>query len=475
MSANVDKARDAIRRCRTHRDEGKLEAVLRSELLSALRVIFPEQRDELWINHYVLGSEALTKIAKEGGSAAARFIDNLVGSTTIEYESDLRKAAKRDEGYGQVVEHAAGLIRDGVPASQVRGILSDTVDWYAYDVVLAPGIDPKACTPADITLSRIDHLELADDGEASARRLIRFVREHMARQQSRLLRADFLAQDLGLESGAYKRSAVPLRDLVNEGRASHSSIEIATDLWSRFVGHLEGEIGAFRDEAYVDEAYLGILARLISANVLEGRAISSDDAQLKAILDGSYFRDEYELENMVEQDYFGWLVQPAYIDQLVPIAREIQLDLYVYDFSRRDEKDLFGRLMTQLARKSERKLLGQEWTPDWLARQIAERCLDNLPEGEEPRIVDMCCGSGSILAEVLRAARVKFKLMELDSLKDVATGFDIDPLAVALSKTTWVVTLADEIKAAVGPIVIPVYHADSLFAVTPRFAGSTSY
>ena len=49
----------------------------------------------------------------------------------------------------------------------------------------------------------------------------------------------------------------------------------------------------------------------------------------------------------------------------------------------------------------------------------------------------------------------------------MATGFDIDPLAVSLSKTTWVVTLAPEIKAATAPIVIPVYHADSLFAVTP--------
>jgi hypothetical protein len=52
-------------------------------------------------------------------------------------------------------------------------------------------------------------------------------------------------------------------------------------------------------------------------------------------------------------------------------------------------------------------------------------------------------------------------------LHDVVTGFDIDPLAVSLSKTTWVVTLADEIKAATSSIVIPVYHADSLFSVTP--------
>jgi hypothetical protein len=79
----------------------------------------------------------------------------------------------------------------------------------------------------------------------------------------------------------------------------------------------------------------------------------------------------------------------------------------------------------------------------------------------------MCCGSGSILAEILKAARDRLGLTGITALHDVATGFDIDPLAVSLSKTTWVVTLAGEIKAATSPIVIPVYHADSLFAVTP--------
>jgi hypothetical protein len=68
---------------------------------------------------------------------------------------------------------------------------------------------------------------------------------------------------------------------------------------------------------------------------------------------------------------------------------------------------------------------------------------------------------------VLKAAKAKFSLTDIADLQEVATGFDIDPLAVTLSKTTWVVTVAAEIKAAVSPIIVPIYHADSLFAVTP--------
>src|SRR5690606_27883666 len=66
-----------------------------------------------------------------------------------------------------------------------------------------------------------------------------------------------------------------------------------------------------------------------------------------------------------------------------------------------------------------------------------------------------------------KAAKDRFGYGDIASLRGVVTGFDIDPLAVALAKTTWVITLAAEIKGAAEPVTIPIYHADSLFAVTP--------
>lgn len=467
MSADVNQAREAILRCRALRQKGAVEAVLRGEFQSWLRRIFPDAGDERWINHYGEGAEAHAKVGVAGGALANRFIDNLIGSTTIEYEADLRIPAKREEGFGQVKEHAAGLIRSGVPISQVRGILSDTVDWYAYDVVLDPGIEPGDCTVDDIELVEVEAFEPAADDEPTAERLTLFLRRHLAREQSRPLIADNLAFDLGLESPAYRRNVDALTGLVQAGRDADPSIALATDLWSHFVDHLEGEGGPFRIGPYVDEVYLTILARLLSANALAGSAIVSDDDELRAILNGSFFQNEYQLDNLVEKDYFGWIAEPAHIAGFLPVAREIQRDLYAYDFGRRAEEDLFGRLMAQLARRSQRKLLGQEWTPSWLARHLAERCLDDLPDGEEPEIVDMCCGSGAILAEVIKAVKARYGYEDIARLGSVATGFDIDPLAVAFAKTTWVITLADEINGAGGPVTIPIYHADSLFAVTP--------
>ena len=467
MTANLEQAREAIERCRRHRQTGQPEAVLRGELGSRLRVIFSSPEDETWIDRYTAGAEARVTVGMRDGGTAHRFIDTLVGATTIEYEADLRVPATYEEGLAQVKDHVAGLIRADVPLSQIRGILSDTVEWYVYDAGLSAGVDPANCTAQDITLSLIDELDLGAVGAMSAERFVNFIRRHLAREQSRPLSADFLTADLGLTSNLYKRSMGSLRLLVEEARVRESAVEIATSLWSRFVDHLTGSSDIFRVEAYADEVYLLILARLLSANVLSGEALLAEEGDLKAILDGNYFQNVHHIDNMVESDYFGWLVTPSYVGRLISIATEIQRDLYAYDFSAPADEDLFGQLMAQLARRIERRLLGQEWTPVWLAQQIVERCFDNLPIDEPPRIVDMCCGSGTILAEILKAAKRRPDLTGLDALRDVATGFDIDPLAVSLAKTTWVVTLASEIAEARDLITIPIHHADSLFAITP--------
>jgi len=467
MTENIKPVRDMISRCRRLRDEGRPEAVLRSELASRLRQVFPDTADQGWINHYTEGTEATTRIGTAGGGTASRFIDTLVRSTVIEFEPDLRKEARRRGGYRQVKEYAAGAIRAGIPEAQVRGILSDTVEWHVYDVHVAEGVSPGDCTPEDVTLVEVESFTAETADDETARRFKTYLRKHLAREQSRPIGSRFIAGDLGLESPAYGRLTESLLRLVRDARAADVSVKLATDLWSRFVDYLERAEGEFRAQSYVDEAYVAILARLLCANTLEKHACLSDEPELAAILTGEFFETRYHLRNMVEMDYFGWMFRSEYLSHVLPVAREIQSDLYAYDFSTVQEEDLFGRLMSQLARKTQRKLLGQEWTPRWIACALAEKCISLLPRNEPPCFIDMCCGSGSIMAEVIKAARRAKPRAPFAQLATAVTGFDIDPLAVMLAKTTWVVTLADEIRGSEVQTTVPVYHADSLFAVTP--------
>ncbi len=466
MSDHLTSAKEMISRCRRLRDAGRPEAVLRSELASRLRQIFPSREDQSWIDHYTEGEEASTRVGRAGGGTSQGFIDTLIRSTVIEYEPDLRLEARWNRGYQQVKEYAAGALRAEMAVSQVRGVLSDTVDWHVYDIQLAGGVTPADCTDEDVTLLEVESFRAKAADDDTARRLLGFLKKHLAREQSRPITADFIAGDLGLESTAYGRNVNSLVQFVEDGRSSDDSIALATDLWSRFVDYLEHQEGEFRTSAYVDEAYVAILARLLCANILQQRACLSTDTELAQVLNGQHFETRFQLRNMVEQDYFGWMLRPQHLPRLLPVAREMQRDLYAYDFSVIREEDLFGRLMAQLARKTQRKLLGQEWTPEWIARALAMKAVSSVGK-KPPCFVDMCCGSGSIMAEVIKAAKVARPSAGLAELATAVTGFDIDPLAVMLAKTTWVVTLAGDIRTSTVPVTVPVYHADSLFAVTP--------
>lgn len=467
MPTMLDAACRCINRCTQLRDQGKVEAVLRNEFASWLRSIFPEPDDACWVNHYSEGTEAGVRVGQQDGTMSQRFVDNLVRSTVIEFEADLRDESRYEEGQRQVQEYVAGALRGGTPVSQVRGILSDTVEWHVYEARVAEGVKPEECTPGDVVLTEAETLQLPAPDEDTARRFVDFLRKHLARQQSRPLRAALIASDLGLESAAYRRHIGALSELVDNGRADDSAVRLATNLWSQFVDYLEGLGGEFRTVAYVDEAYVAILARLLCANVLEQRAQLSETDELGRVLTGEYFYERFQLLNMVEQDYFGWLWRPPCLGRVLPIASEIQRDLYAYDFSQVSEEDLFGRLMAQLARRTQRRLLGQEWTPQWVAEHLARKCVSLLPAGDRPRIIDPCCGSGAVLAEALKAVRAARPDVRFPDLSVAVTGFDIDPLAVLLAKITWVVAMAQELRLSSETVKVPVYHADSLFAATP--------
>ena len=232
------------------------------------------------------------------------------------------------------------------------------------------------------------------------------------------------------------------------------------------------DYGSFSTETYVSEFYLVTVAKVLCANILAGRAIISSDDEIKAILGGEYFSRQ-NIYNFVDYDYFGWLNNSPYVDLVIPCVSRMQSRLRAYDFSRLGEQDIFGRLLAQLANREHRLMLGQEFTPHWIARDIVDYNIEKLGD-EEPRIMDMCCGSGVFLIESIKAVREKYGISadNYDAQKDTiifsaVMGFDIDPLAVMLAKVNWIMTMRDLFPTHFGSITVPIYHADSLFVATP--------
>lgn len=454
--------------------DAKNEQVIRDSFTSYLRTIFPDVPS--WVERHVRGGEAAVKISK-GTRVSTGFVDNLVDLTAIEYESNLNITGKFNTGYNQVKDYCAALLNQGNSPDLVLGVLSDTVRWYSYRVIIPEEVSPPY-TRDNIELEEIEFIDVSLADGISVQNLIRFLIRYLGRLGARPITAKSIADDLGFNSSFCSSHIEALKKLVLKGFEDNPKYaELIQRLWCSFVSYLRenGHSDSFDNKTYVDEFYILILGKLICANFIEREALLSNGHDIKGILKGDFFENRGIL-NLVEYDYFGWLNSSPYIEELVPVAKSIQYDLRAYNFKEEPREDLFGRLMAQLANRSQRLLLGQEWTPSWLSQKLVSNVISNLPEKEPLRLLDMCCGSGSIIVETIKIAKERIAENHPDIspdenikfLSQSITGFDIDPLAVILSKISWILTSLDWINEYQGQsIYIPIYHADSLFAITP--------
>lgn len=471
---NIKAAKECLKDSITLISEKKNEQVVRDSFTSFLRRIFPDQPK--WVIRHIQGSEAAVKIAK-GDKLSTGFVDNLVDLTAIEYEGDLTVTSKYNTGLNQVKDYCSSLLNDGHDPELVFGILSDTIRWYAYEIDLNH-IPEGQWSRDNIVLNEIEFIDCSNVSERTANDLVRFLTKYLGRIGARPVTAYSIAKDLGFESPFCQSHLISLKGsvaLAFDDNPKYS--KLITELWCSFVSYLreEGVSDEFDFNTYVDEFYIQTLGKLICANYIENKALSSDEQELKTILDGTFFENK-GLLNFVEYDYFGWLNSYPYLNKIIPVATGIQQDLVAYNFKATPGEDLFGRLMAQLAHRSQRLLLGQEWTPSWLSRQLVYHVVESIPKSEHLLLIDMCCGSGSMIVETINIAKQRIANIEgastherkLQLLTQSITGFDIDPLAVILSKINWVLATMDWLQPlGTHPISIPVYHADSLFAITP--------
>lgn len=474
---NVEAAKNCLTEAVALIRSGALEDVIRHRFSSHLPSIFREEPS--WIVHHGHGTEYHLKFAKAGKNRGG-FVDALVGLTAIEYEKDISQPVIFEHGLGQVKDYCAGLLNMNHPADLIIGVLSDTVRWRAYRIATVEPIDSAAGEiygRDHVHLDQIEEINLEAAGETEAMLLAEFLARYLGREGARPLGAETLAGDLGFDSRFCTRHIEGIKDLVDSAfRDNPKYAGLIEKLWGDFVAYLgdNGRASHFDKDIYIRELYILTLAKLLCANVIAKSALNSSDGELRDILNGEHFKLK-GLSNLVEYDYFGWLNNEPYVDDLLPISRAIQDDLRAYDFRSPPAEDLFGATMAQLARHSHRLLLGQEWTPAWLASEIVENVFNMLPTGEDPRLVDMCCGSGAMVVEVVK--RVKRNLDAQGATVDESyisrisyaiTGFDIDPLAVMLSKVGWVIAARDRLEPFGSfQVSIPIYHADSLFAITP--------
>ena len=261
----------------------------------------------------------------------------------------------------------------------------------------------------------------------------------------------------------YESAVSAIRSLYQENRAAET-VKIKRALWESLLSVALGEIdGVDLDDLFVRHTYLvtviGMITQASFGIDIEALATNDPDDLLR----GDTFRDSTGLVDIVESDFFAWLVEVDGQETIRRIAR------HVASFEWGDtQADLASVLYQTVIPQSERQKLGEYYTPPWLAATIVESA---SAEPLSDKVLDPACGSGSFLVAAIRRAVEAARQEGLSDAETLARlqkqvcGIDVHPVAVHLARAAWVMAARDVISGAGGKIsdvAVPVYLGDSL-------------
>ncbi len=171
-----------------------------------------------------------------------------------------------------------------------------------------------------------------------------------------------------------------------------------------------------------------------------------------------------------EERLFSWYLKNNYGNELCDNLREVIAKLGEYELVPLidNPRDLLKGLYHDLFPRSIRHKLGEYYTPDWLA----ELALNELEYDGDPhkRILDPAAGSGTfVIASILRAKDYAERegIAQEEALNLILENivcFDLNPLAVLMSRVNYLLALGRELFLLGRKIEIPVYLCDPILS-----------
>lgn len=216
------------------------------------------------------------------------------------------------------------------------------------------------------------------------------------------------------------------------------------------------------------QTYLSLFVRLISYKLVS--SLKDDEPRIDEfkysmteILNGAYFRRN-GISNYCYSDWYCW-IENSWDERFESLLRTLIKELetynnlkYMSDFLELHNNDYIKQIYETIIPKQLRHALGEYYTPDWLASFTIKKALEvsnlNLRQSS---FLDPTCGSGTFLFKTIQLLRKEKK--GIKTIIDSVIGFDINPLAVLTSKTNYLISIIDLIKAN-STIEIPIYNYD---------------
>jgi len=406
---------------------------------------------------FAAGVEKLVRVDTRAGTKRG-FVDAYHGNAVIEFENSLK--ATEAHALDQLREYTSGLWNAEGRSRPLVCVLSDGINWKTY----RPTTTAKGrLTPEDVQLQELRVLILAEDTLAD---FWLWVTSLLFRPSRTEPTAERFRVDFGATSPAF---ADALETLYGAWAAVGQSSEprLAFDTWQRYLTVTYGQLADQQSEdllrLFLKHTYLASLARLlIWASLSKGKTTATLRETAKDILSGQFF-EEQRIENLVEDDFFQWVRRAKAEAILAPVWERTLSQLETYDLNQLNQDVLKG-VYQELVDPKDRHDLGEYYTPDWLCERVVTEL---LPSKGFVSVLDPSCGSGSflraVIAHQLAANPDGSDAARLREIVENVVGIDIHPLAVIISRATYLLAIRSLVKGSKRPIQIPVYLADSLF------------
>lgn len=429
----------------------------------------------------------------------------------------------RDLSYNNVVIEfkGPGKFRTGVTSPAFREALNNRLLPYINRLSEREGIPVSDYIGLAIDDRHLSFVQVI--GEEDARhcgllplteKTFEMVVEACRASYRRAITAENLISDFGHSSirGVALMRAFGLALSYAKNRDDGTKVRMLFEEWRTLYGQVSGLSpdqlrsinGALRfshanssnevsEHLFVVHTFNCLLTKLLAAEIIAAHGLASGDtfaADLFSIQDDTEFlmriRNDIEyggffdaagIHGFIEEAIFSWYLDVAYHEKyrssICSAIRDVLATLVLYRTDNlRYVKDVLRDFYQDLVPELLRKTLGEFYTPKWLVEFTLNRA--GVSDWLHSRMLDPTCGSGSFLLEMIRRKRdsANRKGMSAAATVQMLTtsvwGFDLNPLAVQVSRTNFLMAIADLLRDVPGQqIELPVLLADAVYSPAP--------
>lgn len=268
--------------------------------------------------------------------------------------------------------------------------------------------------------------------------------------------------DLGPTGSTFRHSLGVLRRLYREVK-DEPDVQVRYQEWRSRLSVVYGE-PVDDEELFAVHTYISLLAWLVASRAVQPSAVPLHGEDLVKLINGDYFR-ERDIYNFAEEDFFAWTLAPEVRDDSIKLVAVLSEALDSYDLAG-DGYDLLKGLYQELAEPRPRQGSRELGTTDGPSEDVMSLQLQ-LQDNTHLSVLDPACGLGTFLFDVTRhiregmARRGEDEFSTLLHILSNVMGMDLDPAALAVASTGYLLALGDLISGPHPPVLVPLYLASA--------------